>query len=466
MKKFFHFLLAVIPFMVSAQYPNWGWGPAMTVTMSGSTANLSVYDPFLSMTKTTSVYSVDAWEYDDGVFAWVTPSGAVGGVTYDVNTESFHQTTFTSSSSITIQNRDGVIAYVTSSGAVGGAVYDPVQQSWEHTTFTSSSSITIQNQDGVIAYVTSSGAIGGAVYDPAQQLWEHTTFTSSSSITALNQNGVIGYVTSSGAIGGAIYDMDLQTWKHSTFTSSSSIEMVLSDGVIGYLTSSGAVGGAVYDHFLQSWKHATFTSGSSFTGLTISDGTIFWNSSSGLQNYGYNITSQNWMNGYHTDRSCRYFISDNSGPAPLITYLWCMSIGANSYNHACGDGHSITRRWGWKQYDTPGTYSPELTIYSSTGNSTCTGSVSVTGVDVDDPLSADVELYPNPVSGNGFWVEAQLPLSSVSVSDMLGREILMMPVSGMTAKLDMEGLGLIPGIYLVKIGMAANGSVTRKIVVE
>jgi hypothetical protein len=467
MKKYFLLLLALLPFLVSAQYPNWGWGPAMTVSMSGSTANLSVYDPFLSLTKTTSVYSVDVWQYEDGVFAWVTTGGTVGGVTYDVNTSNFQSNTFFSSSAIDILNRDGVIAFVSAGGTVGGAIYDPRQRSWEYNTFFSSSSIEVLNEDGVIAFVSAGGTVGGAVYDPVSQSWEYNTFFSSSSISAATQDGVIAFVSGGGTVGGAVYDIQSGSWKYNTFFSSSSISAVTGEGVIGFISGAGTVGGAVYDHFTGTWEYNTFSSSGSNSGLSVSDGTVYWISSSGSEHYGYNISSGNWVDGYQTDRSCRYFVSHNSGPAPLITYLWCMSIGAGSYTHSCGDGHSITRRWGWKQYDAPGSYSPELTIYSSIGNSTCTGSVSVTGVGVEDALDQTLKVYPNPVSANAqIFVEAQQMISGISILDVMGRELHQQQTSGMKERVDLDLMHLSTGIYFAIIHFKDNRTVMRRIVLN
>lgn len=105
-----------------ASQPNWGWGPAITATLNGTTLNCSTIDPNTNNTVTTTISGVANYINNDGIVAYVTPAGTVGGITYDINTASFQTNTF-SSNSDTITNEDGIIAWVSAAGTVGGAVY-------------------------------------------------------------------------------------------------------------------------------------------------------------------------------------------------------------------------------------------------------------------------------------------------------------------------------------------------------
>ncbi len=450
-----------------AQYPNWGWGPAITISQNGMTLNCSVFDPFLNTTRTTSVSNVDNYQYADGILAYVTPGGTVGGVTYDVNIGSWRTATFSGSSNTTIQNRDGVIAWVTGGGTVGGAVYDPNVQSWRYTTFSGSSNTLIDNQDGIVAWVTGGGTVGGAVYDPALQSWRYTTFSGSSNTSILNSDGVVAWVTGGGTVGGAVYDISLQSWRYTTFSGSSNTTIVNASGTIGWLTGGGTIGGAAYDHNLQSWRYTTFSGSSSNTGLYNTDGTIFWTGSSGLQHEGYNFSTQNWQSNQNTELNCKMFVAQASGNAPLISYFWCMSVGANSYSYNSRAGHTITRRWGYKQYDNVGTFTPELTVFNSITNHLCNETVTVGGVGVAEAAAAYISISPNPLQqGDRLEIKATKAIRNVSVCNMMGVAIYQTSAKSSSVSVDLSDLQLASGIYFVEVLMDGNAAVRRKILVE
>jgi predicted membrane protein len=450
-----------------AQYPNWGWGPAITISQNGTTLNCSTFDPFTNSTKTTTVSNVDVYQYNDGVLAYVTPGGTVGGVIYDVNQGSWESTTFSSNSGNTIQNNDGVIAWVSAAGTVGGAVYDPHQRAWESTTFSSNSGNAILNRDGVIAWVSAAGTVGGAVYDPAQQTWESTTFSSNSGNTILNADGVIAWVSAAGTVGGAVYDPAQRLWESTTFSSNSGNAIVNANGVIAFISAAGTVGGAVYDFDQQVWESTTFSSGSSNTNLTILDGTIFWTGSSGTQHQGYRFSSQSWQSNQNTELKCKMFVANATGNTPLISYFWCLTVGANSYSYNSGAGHTITRRWGFKQYDNPGTFAPELTIFNSNSNTSCNATVTVGGVAVEEPVQGQISISPNPLQqGDRLEIKASKPIRNVAVRNMLGVEILSMSGSSSRMSVDLGGMQLASGVYFVEVVVDGNAVVRRKILVE
>lgn len=421
MKKILATLFSNSISFLFCQQPNWGFAPPITVSGSSS-ITCSVFDTDLGQTKTTTQSGVANYINTDGVVAWVSSGGTVGGIVYDMNLHNFKSTTFSSNSGNTISNTAGIIAFVSSAGTVGGAVYDFCLQQWKYTTFSSNSGNSVKNSQGVIAFVSSAGTVGGAVYDPDLQQWKYTTFSSNSGNAIENSQGIISYVSSAGTVGGAVYDIADHSWEYTTFSSNSGNIVVNKDGVIAYKSSAGTVGAATYRFDSGSWAYTTFSSSSSNSNLSISDGTVKWTNSSGNQKAGFNGSS--WSTGSETKLSCKFVAINNQDCTnEKMTNFWCMSIGANSYSYTCGDGHSITRRWAWKRYKDGGTYRPELNVSNSKLNSSC-------DADVDLPTSIKelkehlVLLKQNPVKNYLEIESGNKEIDEIEIFDIIGNKVI------------------------------------------
>ncbi len=464
MKKLLLYLITLfIPVLAIAQNSNWGWGPAITTSLSGTTLTCSAFDPVQNLTKTTSVTGVASFINNQGVVGYVTSGSTVGGLVYDINMNTWQQTVFSSNSGNTFQNSDGVIAWVSASGTVGGAIYDPIVKAWEYTNFSSNSGNTIQNSKGLVAWVSTAGTIGGAVYDPSLHLWRYTTFSSNSGNTFINSEGVIAWVSAAGTVGGAVYDPGPQVWKYTTFSSNSGNTIANATGVIGFISSSGTVGGAVYDHDQQQWKFATFSNSSGNSNVSVSNGTVYWNSSNGPQHWGYNFISKNWLSNYNTDLHCKLFVTNPSGSTPFITYFWCLSIGVNAYSTNCGDGHIITRRWGFKQYATAGNYNAELTIFTFNASTTCNQNVTVVTGLTDMQVENELNIYPNPAhnliqfSGTRF--------TGVEIYNVYGALVQAKQFAEATPDVTVDVSEYASGVYFARL-FDGNNFVAKKFMVE
>lgn len=404
-----------------AQQPNWGWGLPITVTGSSS-ITCTVTDPVYG-TQTHSQSGISNYIYQDGVVAYVTPGGTVGGIIYDVNTHNFEYNTFSSNSGNTISNDDGVIAWVSAAGTVGGATYDPTTRHWEYTTFSSNSGNTVINKQGVVAWVSTAGTVGGAVYDPYTGNWDYTTFSSNSGNTIKNTHGVVSWVSTAGTVGGAVYDPGTRNWQYTTFSSNSGNQVQNNNGVVAYLSTAGTLGGAAYDFSSHNWDYTTLSSSSSNTSLSIEDGTIKWTNNSGSQKAGY-TSSGSWSTGSNTALQCRFFIEQPSGSYNTnLAYFWCLSTGAQDYSYDTDAGHTISRRWGWKQYADGGDYYPTLTISNSNSNSQCNNSVSfATGI--NELLRDRISVYPSPTN-NTLNIDAHgLNITAIEIIEATGKVAL------------------------------------------
>jgi hypothetical protein len=458
MKTFYISLCFLFSGTLLAQFPNWGWGPAINTSLAGNTLTCTAYDPIQAVVETTTVSSVSSYINNEGIVAWLTTGGNVGGITYDINQQNW-ESAIIGSNGNTIYNNDGVIAWLTTGGNVGGAVYDPGQQNWEYAIIGSNGS-SVSNNDGVIAWLTTGGNIGGAVYDPAQQNWEYAIVGSNGS-TFFNTDGVISWQTTGGNVGGAVYNPGLQNWEYSILGSNAST-VLNNSGVIAWLTTGGNVGGAVYDPVQENWEYTIL--GSNATGVSITDGTIFWTTTSGTNNSGFNKNTQNWTSGYNTDLYCKLFVSSSGGMAPLITYFWCLTYGANSYSYACGDGHTINRRWAFKQYTNPGNYNPVLTIFNSSNNSACDENITVlTGIEQISNLEGEV--YPNPASNILFVDLDQKGVVEFIIYEVTGKVVKSNHLMMDQTENFIDISGLTPGIYFIDF-YTSTDLLRRKIIIQ
>lgn len=429
--------------IVNAQFYDWGWGPPISVTQNGGTITCTVEDPLTGQIRTMSISSVASWTHDDGVVATVSPTGTVRAVVYDIDLSAYRETQLSSNSGNTVSNVDGIVAWVSATGIVGGAIYDPWLQQWRQEQFSSNSGNQIQNRDGVVTWVSSTGVVGAAVYDPGMGQWRSTQLSSNSGNTVKNRDGIVAYVSDAGILGAAIYDPSLGQWRQEQFSSNSGNSAVLGQGVVAWKSTSGILGAAAYDRDSNSWRSAQLSSSSTNTMPTIVDGTVHWTNDNGAQRYGYTVANQ-WQSDASTTVRCEYHAEVIGSGTPHIAYLWCLSIGASSYSHSCGDGHTITRRWAWKSYADGGAYQPQLAVFGSGSNSTCSTTLNFVGAGVEEAVPEQPSIT---WAGDRIHISASAPIGAVEVMDVGGRLLASSHANGTVADVQAS---LCEGIYLVR----------------
>lgn len=438
---------------IHAQFYNWGWAPEISVTQNGSTITCTTWDPILNTSRTYNQSSVASWSHDDGVVATVSGGGIVTAIVYDINLASFRTEQLTSTSGSSVINIDGVIAWRSGSGIVGAAIYDPDLQTWVDEQFSSNSGNQIQNRDGVVTWVSSSGILGAATYDPMLSQWQDEQFSSSSGNVVQNRDGIVAWVSTAGILGAAVYDPSIGQWQDEQFSSSSGNVLVIAQGVVAWKSSSGILGAAAYDWNANTWDDEQFSSSSSNTMPTIMDGTVRWTNSSGAQQYGYTAAG-NWQSGANTAVRCEYYAEQvSSGGTPRIAYLWCLTIGASTYAHSCGDGHTITRRWAWKQYANPGSYSPQFTAFSSVSNTQCSGQLTFVGTAMNEAIEPnDLRIT---VQNGSVQVVGDEALGNITIVDAKGSIVYTGSHAANTAVITLPDAA---GVYALRSG---NGQVRR-----
>jgi len=201
--------------------------------------------------------------------------------------------------------------------------------------------------------------------------------------------------------------------------------------------------------------------------LSISDGTVYWNNSSGTTHYGYNVTANAWQSSYNTDLYCKFFVAKENDTSPYLVHFSCLSIGANSYTYAAGDGHNIYRRWGFKQYQNPGGYSASLTIQNSLSNTNCNKNLSVSTTKLDAQNEIDIQVFPNPVvQQQQFYIESSQVIEQVQIVDVLGASRATIPLNQKFAEINLATLNLNPGTYFVEIILENKQQILKKILIN
>lgn len=466
-------------FTVQAQFANWGTGVAITATQNGSTVNLSVQDPQQG-NKTTS-FSGDAFINNEGLVAIVTYGDKMRWVTYDVVAHSFkdgyeYLSSSSNSSNTSYLVKDGVLIFVDPGDKIKYVTYDLAQQQFADAfeyiaSGNNSINCKIVTADGVVAMIDAGDKIKYACYNGKSHTWDDAfeyiaSGNDNSNCDVMTEEGVVLMIDAGDKIKYAAYNLAGTVWVDAfeyiaSGNSKSNCTLLCKNGVVLIGDYDDKV---KYAGFLNStWDDDyTYISGAP-TGLSITDGTVYFTKSGSNYKYGYN--GSNWTSGANTALQCRFYSSVESGSFPLITYLWCNSVGAATYNINAGDGHAITRRWAWKVYSQPDTYSPSLTIYNSVNNSGCSTDVEVTALG-QLPAPFAVRVYPTLLSAgqNGIKVEADEIINKAEVTDLQGRILYTRVVNSGNFEISLHLASA--GLYHLQLTNAAGNYMVKKLVVN
>ncbi len=467
-KTLFAFLL-IFSIHLSAQNANWGTGLPVTVTINGTSVDLSVFDPILNQTKTTglSVGNNAMYKNIDGVVVAFGSYGDMEYATYDIDLHTWKTGSTQISSSNTagiIFTSDGVIVGYGTQGDMDYATYDAELHTWKtgSTQISSSSSIgTILTLDGVVVGYGTQGDMDYAIYDAELHTWKtgSTQISSSNSVgTVITSDGVVvGYGTQ-GDMDYATYDFELHTWKTGStqISSSNSAGSILTaDGVVVGYGTQGDMDYAIYDFNTDSWNTGSQQLGSSGS-IALSSGTITYSgTSSGIK--GYNPSTKNWGS-FNTRPSCKFL------PVNYLNSSWvfmrCMSMGAGTYNYSCGDGHQISRKQGWKKYNTNNAYNADLNVSNGINNSSCSAAINITS-DIEKYRSSNIHIFPNPANEQlniCFDEEKEI---NVCVYSHVGECVLQVELLNGKNRMDISSLP--SGIYTIQL-TGSEGTFQQKLI--
>ena len=429
MKKIVFFIL-VSTLNSFAQNANWGTGLPVNVTVNGSSLDLSVFDPILNQTRTTSI--------------------SVG-------------------SNPTYKNSDGVVVGYGSYGNMEYATYDLDLHAWKTggtQIGTSNSTGTILTSDGVVVGFGSLGNMNYSIYDIALQAWKTggTQISTSNSGTILTSDGVVVGFGSLGNMNYASYDIELQAWKTggTQISISNSGTIFTSDGLVVGFGTLGNMNYAIYDFNLDSWKTGGLQLGSSGN-ISLSSGTITYSGfSSGI--LGYNFNTQSWGS-YNTTPTCKFL--PVTFPGSSWVFMRCMSIGAGTFTYSCGDGHQIYRKQGWKKYNGINSYNASLNVSNGVNNSTCTATINIT-VGIAEHTNLDFQIFPNPTNLNSnLTVTSEEKISEIKIYNTLGERIYVEnDVNAQTSYIHLNSNIFSKGMYFVELLTGDHRRGIQKIIIQ
>jgi Secretion system C-terminal sorting domain len=470
MKKALLSFLLIASLQAIAQNANWGTGLPVSGNINVTSVDLSVFDTILNQTSTInlSVGSNPNYVNSDGVVVAYGSDGNMSYATYDVELHTWKAgSTQISSGSTTgiIFNSNGAVVGYGTNGDMEYATYDVELHSWKtgSTQISSSNSPgTIVSSDGVVVGYGTQGNMEYATYDAELHTWK----TGSTQISSSNSPGTI--VTSDGVVVGygtqgnmeyATYDVELQTWKTGSTqisSSNSSGTINTSDGVVVGYGTQGDMEYAIYDFNLDAWRTGSQQLGSSGS-VYLNSGTINYTGSSSAGILGYDPNTQNWGN-FYTTPTC-IFLPVVSSSSSWV-FMRCMSIGAGTYLYSSGDGHQISRRQGWKKYNSSNSYNANLNISNGIYSSSCNATIQIV-IGIEEYSSMDFQIFPNPATD---WVLidcAERTELKMQVYNIIGECTLQNDLTAGKNILDISSL--ISGIYLIRL-TGAEGTYQQKLI--
>jgi hypothetical protein len=481
MKKLLLPILAVILVnFARAQNANWGTGVPMTINQNGSSIELQVQDPVYG--NKTNSFTGDDFLYQGGIAVIIDYGNKITWVTYDVIQHSWKEdyeslSSSVNASNIIVQLNDGVVAFLDPGDKIKYATYDLRLHTWKEDYESVSSSnnslnCEIVTNDGVVVFIDAGDKIKYAVYNAKDQTWESDYESISSSNDNANceimtSDGIVLFTDAGDKIKYAVYNVNYRNWVTDYESISSSNDrfncnLYCHNGVVLFSDYNDKIKYAAFDPDGSSWSTDYASISGSPTSMALDGkGTVTFTKSGSNYQYGF-TSSGSWSSGSTTALQCRFYSTNSNNDAPMTTYFWCNSVGASSYTINTDAGHSIDRRWGWKTYEQSGSYSPYLTIYNSSSNSTCNTSVDVTGI--GNELSESwVKVYPTLLSvGNAeVKVKSETVIVSVRISNTLGQEIQKRAVSGLEFSVPLKTTAA--GVYLMELLTNDNKRVVKRL---
>lgn len=141
-----------------------------------------------------------------------------------------------------------------------------------------------------------------------------------------------------------------------------------------------------------------------------------------------------------------------------LTYMWDF-----------GDGQTSTTTTPIHTFPTPGRYVVCLTAINICGSRDICDTISTGNVSIQDPLTENLKVFPNPAQDKFFiQVEGiQLANSKIQLVDVNGRIVLSMQEKTLNSgdKIEFDVSTLASGLYLLKID-ANSHQVVRKVIIE
>jgi len=148
-----------------------------------------------------------------------------------------------------------------------------------------------------------------------------------------------------------------------------------------------------------------------------------------------------------------------------LTVNFSNTSSAGTYNWDFGNGFSSTLQNPIFTYSTAGTYNVCLSLNSQCGNDVYCQNITVTLVNLNNVITNNIEIYPNPATDKLNIIFPETPKAKVSVKlfDNIGQKILEFEFANKINEIDLKSFA--DGMYYIKVE-TKNGDILRKIVIN
>ena len=125
----------------------------------------------------------------------------------------------------------------------------------------------------------------------------------------------------------------------------------------------------------------------------------------------------------------------------------------------------ITHLYPTFTYSTAGTYNVCLSLNSQCGNALYCQNVTVTLVNVNNVITNNIEIFPNPATDKLNIIFPEVPKAKVEVKlfDNIGQKVAEYKFANKINEIDLKGFA--DGMYYIKVE-TKNGDILRKIVIN
>lgn len=380
----------------------------VTASFSGNTVSYQVFDPAQGLLKAGSVTGVNTMDLTNqhGVVAF-SSSTTNYFIIYDpARTNWIVGSTNSGGTFMLIRNANGIVAW-SSGNSVHYRVYDPVRRSWMagSTLMGSAANPDLSTTNGVVAW-SSGSVVYYAAYDPAAGAWR-TGFKANPSTTSdiINANGVVAW-SSSTIVSARTYDPNRGVWAASDAPQGSTFDLKNGNGVVAWSVGS-VIYYQVYDATRSNWFGNQTVSGST-ADLVVNGGTVTWSTASQSFTRGY--SNGTWYAGVTLPQAA-FFMSTNSGNAPLGIFFVNMSIGSSAWSWNFGDGNTSTQRAPFYTFRGFNNYTVTLTASGIGGGATVSKPVTTDTI----PPSGTIQ-----INGTNALVLSNQVTLTLSASDNSG----------------------------------------------
>lgn len=446
-----------------AQAPSWGFGPAVTISVSGNPRTVQAFDYVRNITTTYPIYNVTSASGVEGIAVW-TSGSTLNAVTYDTGIGEWKNTTINGFSGLNFIVNKRTVSWISNAGVAGSMVYDPYSHTWKTMTFAISVTNIYRSGGMVAAYNSTLQQIAIAQYDPTTGNFQVLTdYTGPNTLINIEQD-FMSWMGTNGVFRCAYYDRGTHQWKPKQFAGYI-YDADAKNGIIAGVTPYDTILVSAFDIEEGIWVDSSFGGKSMEYATNVLAGTIYYEDSSGIHHIGYDHVANRFVKGQLTAPYCKNYFWQPEPNSTSILYLSCQVVGAAFDHYECGDGHTVTIANTYKQYLSPNYYLVNMFTNQSAPSLGCGEYVPmIDPLHSTDANETQAQLFPNPCeAGAMVHLTSKAQLQSIRILNELGQTVYQDLVHGSAIDFRLPQ-DLAKGIYIAEIQLQ-RGKVWREKVI-